>query len=72
MKDASQTGKMKATSQTQMEAGKMKDASQTQMEAGRMKDASQTQMVDFLKPKKKTRVACWNVRTLYQTDWLRW
>ena len=38
----------------------MKDASQTQMEADRP-------MVDFLKPKKKIRDACWNVRTLYQT-----
>ena len=42
------------------EAGRMKDASQTQMEADRP-------MVDFLKPKKKMRVACWNIRTLYQT-----
>ena len=42
------------------EAGKMKDASQTQMEADRP-------MVDFLKTKKKMKVACWNVRSLYQT-----
>ena len=39
---------------------RMKHASQSQMEADRP-------MVDFLKPKKKMRVACWNVRTLYQT-----
>ena len=38
----------------------MKDVSQTQMEADRL-------MLDFLKLKKKMRVACWNVRTLYQT-----
>ena len=41
-------------------AGRMKDASQTQMEADRP-------MVDFLNPKKKMRVACWNGRSLYQT-----
>nr|KAG5712165.1 hypothetical protein BaRGS_014515 [Batillaria attramentaria] len=26
-----------------------------------------SQKVDALKPKRRTRVACWNVRTLYQT-----
>ena len=26
-----------------------------------------TPTADFLKPKEKTRIACWNVRTLYQT-----
>ena len=25
-----------------------------------------TLTVDFLKPKEKTRIACWNIRTLYQ------
>lgn len=40
---------------------------------GQMTDVSQTQQgadiltVDSLKPKQKTRIACWNVRTLYQT-----
>ena len=38
----------------------MKDVSQTQPGAG-------TPMADSLKPKQITRIACWNVRTLYQT-----
>ena len=54
----------------QAKCGNKNDASQ---ETGRMMDASQTQMeadrpmVEFMKPK-KMRVACWNVRALYQTD----
>ncbi|KAI0215636.1 hypothetical protein LSAT2_032304 [Lamellibrachia satsuma] len=49
-----------AWNETSQETGRMEDASQTQMEADRP-------IVDFLKPKKKMRCACWNVRTLYQT-----
>ena len=39
-----------------------------------MRDVNQTMQgvdtptVDSLKPKEKTRIACWNVRTLYQTS----
>ena len=39
----------------------MTDDSQTQQGAG-------TPMVESLKPKRRTRVASWNVRTLYQTS----
>ena len=56
-KDQANCGNRNEASQ---ETGRMKDASQTHMEADRP-------MVDFLKPKKKMRVICWNVRTLYQT-----
>ena len=38
----------------------MTDDSQTRKGAG-------SPTVDSLKPKRRTRVACWNVRTLYQT-----
>ena len=46
---------------------------EARQETGRMMVVSQTQLgaasqkVDALKPKRRTRVACWNVRTLYQT-----
>ena len=39
----------------------MTDISQPHLEAD-------TLTVDSLKPKQKTRITCWNVRTLYQTD----
>ena len=43
------------------DTGLMTDDSQTQQGAG-------TPMVDSLKPKRRTSVASWNVRTLYQTS----
>ena len=56
-RDQANCGKRNETNQ---ETGRTKNASQTQMEADRP-------MVEFLKPKKKTRVDCWNGRTLYET-----
>jgi len=49
------------------------DGDDTSQVTGQMTDVNQTLQgvdtptVDSLKPKAKTRIACWNVRTLYQT-----
>ena len=63
-KDVTETNTRETTygngEEARQETGPMKDVSQTQRGAG-------TPMVDSLKPKQTTRIACWNVRTLYQT-----